>query len=695
LSCTTAQDCDLGNCSVDVCSQIEGDAYRQCSSDADCFDGECTVGSGNMVINSRTRTDGATAGNIDLRAAGDLTINNFINANGSTADSDGGIIDLEAGTGTLTVNDTLQVSGGGASQGGEVALSSGGDIVQNATIDATGGDFDGGFVEFLADGNVFINADIDADSNSGEGFGGEISVLADGDITIGGDIKLKTNGHQSQFNSAGDGGLQEYSAIGTVTFGPLAQIQGSGAGPDGSADEVVFESDEQDVIIEGDIVFSTNGAQGSGGTFEVSAGRDIVVERTASVDVTGTEFGGGTVDIFADRNATVGGFIDASANNGGSVDTITVDAGKDIVINGELKIAGTAANVANGVIDVDGCFITVESGGFLNNIGSFGENSFTVSELLTVDAGGEVRADAVTGENLVRLRKEENEPVVNGQVTPALNVTIVDTIGECSECGNSRIEGSETCDDGNTNNGDGCSNDCQLETCIAQTPGYPDVPICDDGNGCTMDVCNPGTGNCEHTLSCDDGIECTVDTCNGDVCENMPNNAVCDDGNVCTNDICGALGCSFAGNTSPCDDGVLCTFGDICNGSGVCIGNDNCPIGEECSLGSGQCVPEGGICGDGFVDGSEDCDDGDTQWAPGEYCTAGCSQLICGDPNDDDRTTASDSLFALNTAVGASSCDLCICDVDNSGAVTASDALRLLNFAVSVPGIVLSCPACP
>jgi cysteine-rich repeat protein len=695
VSCNTAQDCDLGNCSVDVCAQIEGDAYRECSTNSDCFDGACTVGTGNVVLNSRTRADGASPGNLDFRAAGDLTVNNFINANGNTADSDGGIIDLEAGTGTLTVNAQLQVSGGGASQGGEVAMSSGGDIVINDLIDATGGDFDGGLVEFLADGDVVIAADIDADSNSGEGFGGEISVLADGDITISGDIKLKTKGHQSAFNSAGDGGLQEYSALGTVTFGSAAKIEASGAGPDGSCDEVIFESDDEDVVIEGQIVCSTNGAQGAGGTFEVNSGRDILIAGTASVDVTGAEFGAGTVDIFADRNATVGGFIDASASNNGTVDTITVDAGKDIFINGELKISGTAANTANGLIDVDGCFITIENGGFLNNQGSFGENSFTVSELLTIESGAEVSADAVTGENLVRLRDEDNQPVVNGLVSPALTVSIVDTIGECSECGNSRLEGSETCDDGNIDNGDGCSDDCQLETCIAQTPGYPNVPICDDGNGCTVDLCNPTTGNCEHTLSCDDGVECTVDTCNGDVCENMPDNGACDDGNVCTNDICGTMGCSFSGNTSPCDDGVACTVSDICNGSGVCQGTDNCPAGQQCSLGSGQCVPDGGICGDGFVDGGEDCDDGDTAWAPGEYCSAGCAQLACGDPNDDDRSTASDSLFALNTAVGVSSCDLCLCDVDDNGGVTASDALRLLNFAVSVPGIVLSCPACP
>jgi hypothetical protein len=68
--------------------------------------------------------------------------------------------------------------------------------------------------------------------------------------------------------------------------------------------------------------------------------------------------------------------------------------------------------------------------------------------------------------------------------------------------------------------------------------------------------------------------------------------------------------------------------------------------------------------------------------------------VICGDPNDDDRHTASDSLYTLNTAVGVNTCDTCVCDVDESGLVTATDALRLLNFAIAVPGISLVCPAC-
>jgi hypothetical protein len=55
--------------------------------------------------------------------------------------------------------------------------------------------------------------------------------------------------------------------------------------------------------------------------------------------------------------------------------------------------------------------------------------------------------------------------------------------------------------------------------------------------------------------------------------------------------------------------------------------------------------------------------------------------------------TASDALFALQAAVGARTCALCVCDVNDSGAVTASDALSVLKVAVG-GAAELDCPAC-
>jgi Tol biopolymer transport system component len=75
--------------------------------------------------------------------------------------------------------------------------------------------------------------------------------------------------------------------------------------------------------------------------------------------------------------------------------------------------------------------------------------------------------------------------------------------------------------------------------------------------------------------------------------------------------------------------------------------------------------------------------------------------MTCGDPipdtsqtgSDTKVTTASDALFLLQAAVGLQTCELCVCDVNDSGNVTASDALAALGFAVG-QAIELSCPAC-
>ena len=83
---------------------------------------------------------------------------------------------------------------------------------------------------------------------------------------------------------------------------------------------------------------------------------------------------------------------------------------------------------------------------------------------------------------------------------------------------------------------------------------------------------------------------------------------------------------------------------------------------------------------------------------------------VCGDPvaltagleaetlSTDDGVlprsiTASDALLTLKTAVGSAECELCVCDVNDSGAITASDALIVLQSAVG-QSVELVCPAC-
>lgn len=101
-----------------------------------------------------------------------------------------------------------------------------------------------------------------------------------------------------------------------------------------------------------------------------------------------------------------------------------------------------------------------------------------------------------------------------------------------------------------------------------------------------------------------------------------------------------------------------------------------------------------GSCGNGSIDGGEDCDDGDPVFIRGDACGPTCQWVGCADPDASGAVNASDALVLLRVAVGLESCDPCICNVDSSpGPIGASDALRTLSVAVGVP-VDLSCPSC-
>lgn len=98
-------------------------------------------------------------------------------------------------------------------------------------------------------------------------------------------------------------------------------------------------------------------------------------------------------------------------------------------------------------------------------------------------------------------------------------------------------------------------------------------------------------------------------------------------------------------------------------------------------------------CGNGAVEDPETCDDGDTDFTPGDFCSAECDDFGCGIPTSATATVpkTSDALFVLRAAVGSASCDLLVCDVNESNTVNTSDALAVLRRAVGQP-ITLTCP---
>jgi choice-of-anchor A domain-containing protein len=102
------------------------------------------------------------------------------------------------------------------------------------------------------------------------------------------------------------------------------------------------------------------------------------------------------------------------------------------------------------------------------------------------------------------------------------------------ECGNGKVEYGEQCDDGNTNNGDGCSSTCQIEPSKCGNRNVEPGEQCDDGNTDNGDGCSStcqyepkcGNGKIEPGEQCDDGNTedgdgCSATcTCEDDICVN-------------------------------------------------------------------------------------------------------------------------------------------------------------------------------
>ncbi|MBP6630970.1 MAG: DUF4215 domain-containing protein [Kofleriaceae bacterium] len=160
-----------------------------------------------------------------------------------------------------------------------------------------------------------------------------------------------------------------------------------------------------------------------------------------------------------------------------------------------------------------------------------------------------------------------------------------------STCGNTTIEGLESCDDGNPTGDDGCDAGCLDEAC-GDGVDNDGSETCDDGNLVAGDGCDP---TCRVT-GCGSGVVTAGESC--------------DDGNLVSADGCDA-NCTPTG----CGNGVV-TAGEVCDDGDLTSG-DGC---------DGNCTPTG--CGNGIVTAGEACE------PPGTAsCDASC-QALCAGPAD-------------------------------------------------------------
>ncbi|MBQ4360320.1 MAG: DUF4215 domain-containing protein [Proteobacteria bacterium] len=155
---------------------------------------------------------------------------------------------------------------------------------------------------------------------------------------------------------------------------------------------------------------------------------------------------------------------------------------------------------------------------------------------------------------------------------------------DLANCGNGTLENGEACDDGNKQPGDGCSAACLIET------GWR----CPDGKDCRQTKC--GDGIIEGQETCEDGNDVSGDGCS-ETCR-VETGWVCTEKQVCYAKMCGDG--LIAGNEE-CDD-LNTNSGDGC--SRFCKRE----AGYHCDNPGKPCEKD--VCGDGKVTGDEVCDEG-------------------------------------------------------------------------------------
>jgi len=269
---------------------------------------------------------------------------------------------------------------------------------------------------------------------------------------------------------------------------------------------------------------------------------------------------------------------------------------------------------------------------------------------------------------------------------------------ECLNLGSSVIESicgnggtpdyGEECDDGNSNDGDGCSSRCLLEpvadVSAGGTCGNEQLDIyeeCDYARAEDADICTPGCQLAGSTISgytcgnnnidpgedCDDGNNSSGDGCSKEclwegsdytfdqvqqipVCGNGEVEAGedCDDGDFESGDGCSSM-CLAEGSQAVCGNGGDPEVGENCDDGNI---ND----GDGCSsvcLNEGSDWAYGSFCGNGIIETGESCDaEGGNYFGSPEQLVTVTESLPAGTNEDTTNIAASAQNFAGVTKEG-------------------------------------------
>jgi len=256
-----------------------------------------------------------------------------------------------------------------------------------------------------------------------------------------------------------------------------------------------------------------------------------------------------------------------------------------------------------------------------NNGGAGGGVTFTIPP--TPDAGPDLPGGGNCGDGI----RERNETCDDGNTESGDGCSRACQIeanyacpvdGElCTNlavCGNGILTSDETCDDGNKDSGDGCSADCQTveDGYVCPVPGRKCIPDCGDSKMIGDEACDDGNQNdgdgCSSTCQVEPGYDCPTlgEPCIKSECGNGKQEVgeKCDCGTDPNNlpNGCKAVNGLFYG------DGTGCS--------------KTCTAEPECLDAQGKTQACTSSCGDGNIDPDEDCDDGNAN--DGDGCSSSC-----------------------------------------------------------------------
>jgi hypothetical protein len=311
-----------------------------------------------------------------------------------------------------------------------------------------------------------------------------------------------------------------------------------------------------------------------------------------------------------------------------------------------------------------------------------------------------------------------NTATATAQSAPILGITYSATSSaSVYTCGDTVITSGEQCDDGNTDNFDGCTNQCQcgrcgcgiadsdtdadgtpdcLDNCPADpaklSPGICGCGIADvDTDGDTVADCNdacpndPGKSASVGRCGCGvpetdvdgDGTPACLDQCDSDATKTAPGLCGCGvpdidtdgDGTVDCTDLCPTDPAKIA--VGQCGCGVADTDSDT---DGVADCNDQCPADpNKTAVGLCGCgVLDVDTDGDSVLDCSEDCDTDPAKTVPG-ICGCGFSDADSDGDGTANCLDACPSDSTKDASAGVCGCGVPDVDGNGDGVVDASD----------------------